>query len=91
MNIPPVTQGIGKMIVVAVTFISLIFCGVLYGYVLFSDKTTGDFALTDKQVLDKAQLCHKVGMAIQLVYDDEWQVYAVKYVESGFTGDGRRK
>jgi hypothetical protein len=51
----------------------------------------GDFALTDRQVLDKAQLCHKEGMAIQLVYDENWQVYAVKCVYGGFTGDGRKK
>ena len=72
-------------IMVAVILIYFIVMAIL------TTKKVGDFALTDKQVLDKAQQCHKAGMAIQLVYDDEWQVYAVKCVEGGFTGEGRKK
>jgi hypothetical protein len=70
---------------------TLIIVSMAYTYVLFSNKVTDDVALTDKQVLDKAQVCHKRDMAIRLVYDEEWNVYAVKCIYGGFTGDGRKK
>jgi len=54
-----------------------------------SAKTDG--ALSNEQIMEKAQICHRLGMSIQMVYDDEWAVYAVKCVSSGFTGDGRKK
>ena len=55
------------------------------------NKTVGDSALTNQQVLDKGMQCSKQGMAIQLIYDDEWNVWAVKCVEGGFTGSGVKK
>ena len=53
--------------------------------------TKTDGALSNEQIMEKAQICHRLGMSIQMVYDDECAVYAVKCVNSGFTGDGRKK
>lgn len=77
--------------IIMVTMLGVALVAILIGAIYLPKPPLGDFALTDKQVLDKAQLCHKEGMAIQLVYDDEWNVYAVKCVYGGFTGDGRVK
>lgn len=84
-NVDRVFRGVLIMASIA------IFAMLIIVFAFVKPQQTGDFALTDKQVLDKAQQCHKAGMAIQLVYDDEWNVYAVKCVYGGFTGDGRKK
>lgn len=60
-------------------------------FVLMNKNDKNDIPLTNEQIMKKATVCHKKGKKIQVVYDDEFQVYAVKCTETGFTGDGRRK
>lgn len=94
MKIPPagkLRQNFAIVGLVSIFLSLLLFTLILYVYVLAKNKPVEDTALSNQQVLDKAQVCHKKGMAIQLIYDDEWKVYAVKCVYGGFTGDGRLK
>jgi len=56
-----------------------------------SEEVKGDVPLTNEQVLKKGAYCEKYKLAIQMIYDDEWNVYAVKCVEGGFTGSGVKK
>ena len=90
MKIPPKGESRNFLILCIISFFALL--AIAWVNCCMNDKIpTGDFALTNQQVLDKAQQCHKLDMAIRLVYDEEWNVYAVKCVEGGFTGSGVKK
>jgi hypothetical protein len=77
-----------------VAIIAIVFCvPALITWHEYRDwaKKGGDEPLSNREIMAKSDLCHKRGMAIQMIYDDIWDVYAVKCVPGGFTGDGRRK
>jgi hypothetical protein len=92
MKIPPkgASENLYLTIIAGMLIILIIICLFVWG-VMCPNKSTGDFALTDKEILVKAQQCHKLDMVIRLVYDEEWNVYAVKCIEGGFTGSGVKK
>ena len=54
-------------------------------------SSVGDTPLTNEQVLKKASYCDKKGMSIQMVYDDQWEVYAVKCIERYKLPNGKEK
>ena len=72
--------------------LSIILFAVTIIIFMISLQEKEDVILTNEQIMKKATVCDKKGKAIQMVYDDQWQVYAVKCVESGFpNNDGRKK
>ena len=54
-------------------------------------EVKGDIPYTNEQVMSKAKACDKQGFAIQMVYDDLWDVYAVKCIKRGRLPNGKEK